>query len=446
VTNAAGRLLIRVDRAAGGLAADLALYGLAAAFALITALTSTLLPHRAWGAVAAWAYLAAFLLVGVQLGVRRLVPHRLELEQLVLHEPAPRDVRSWPMALTGSAARAGLTELTWVGAALVPLVAQAVQRAGGRTDRAQEEVVVVEHAGARLLDTGTPYLGQDAIAALPPGEQLLGYLPYQPGMAIFGLPRALAGNAWWTDARVWFALVTAVALLGAVAVLQDRYPRALVRGVQAVTVLPICALTLATGGDDLPVLALCLLALACCAADRFGAAGVAVGAAAALKLFAFPVLMVLAVLALATGHGRRFLTGAVLLPVLALLPAFLVDPGAFVENVIRFPLGEGLVTSPAQSPFPGYLISTTVPGGRWVAAALLAAVAGAIAVRLLRRPPRTAAAATIISGYGLLAAILLMPTTRFGYLLYPIALLVWVAALRAPASTLATDHPAAALR
>jgi hypothetical protein len=134
------------------------------------------------------------------------------------------------------------------------------------------------------------------------------------------------------------------------------------------------------------------------------------------------------------------------LPVLALLPAFLVDPGAFVENVIRFPLGEGLVTSPAQSPFPGYLISTTVPGGRWVAAALLVAVAAAIAVRLLRRPPRTAAAATIISGYGVLAAILLMPTTRFGYLLYPIALLVWAPALRAPATTLATDHPAAALR
>jgi hypothetical protein len=446
VTNAPGRLLIRVDRAAGGLAADLALYGLAAAFALITALTSTLLPHRAWGAVAGWAYLAAFLLVGVQLGVRRLVPHRLELEQLVVHEPAPRDVRSWPLMLTGSAARAGLTELTWAGAALVPLVAQAVQRAAGRTDRAQEEVVVVEHAGARLLDTGTPYLGQDAIAALPPGEQLLGYLPYQPGMAIFGLPRALAGNAWWTDARVWFALVTAVALLGAVAVLQDRYPRALVRGVQAVTVLPICALTLATGGDDLPVLALSLLALACCATDRFAAAGLAVGAAAALKLFALPVLVVLAVLALATGHGRRFLTGAVLLPVLALLPAFLVDPGAFVENVIRFPLGEGLVTSPAQSPLPGYLISTAVPGGRWLAAALLVAVAVAIAARLLHRPPRTATAATIIIGYGLLAAILLMPTTRFGYLLYPIALLVWAPALRAPASVLATDHPAAALR
>jgi hypothetical protein len=207
------------------------------------------------------------------------------------------------------------------------------------------------------------------------------------------------------------------------------------RGVQAATVLPICALTIATGGDDLPVLALCLLALACCATDRFGAAGVAVGAAAALKLFALPVLVVLAVLALATGRGRRFLIGAVSLPLLLLLPAYLIDGDAFVENVIRFPLGHGLVTSPAQSPFPGYLISTAVPGGRFVAAALLLTVGAAIFVRLLRRPPVTAAAATIICGYGLLAAILLMPTTRFGYLLYPVAFLVWAPALRAPAGT-----------
>ena len=64
-------LLARFDRALGGLAADAALYGLAAAFALVTALTSTLLPHRAWGAVAAWAYLAAFLVVLVQLVLRR---------------------------------------------------------------------------------------------------------------------------------------------------------------------------------------------------------------------------------------------------------------------------------------------------------------------------------------------------------------------------------------
>ena len=415
MTDTARRLLIRVDRAVGGLAADVALYGISAVFALITALTSTLLPHRAWGAIAAWTYLVAFLVAGAQLLLRR------------------------------PAGRAALTWATWVGAAILPLVVQAVQRAGGRTDRAQEEVVVVEQAGTRLLETGTPYLGAEAIAALPADERLLGYLPYQPGMALFGLPRALVGDVWWTDARVWFAVATAAALLGALWVLRDRPRTALVRSVQFATVLPICALTLATGGDDLPVLALCLLALAFCATDRFAAAGLAVGAAAALKLFAVPVVLVLAVLALVSGRGRRFLAGAVPLPVLALVPAYLVDGDAFVENVIRFPLGEGQVTSPAQSPFPGYLISATVPGGRYVAAALLVAVGAAIAVRLARRPPRTAVSATIIIGYGLLAAILLMPSTRFGYLLYPLALLAWAPAV-APPHTPAVALPEPSLR
>ncbi|MGE7317005.1 hypothetical protein, partial [Staphylococcus capitis] len=117
-------------------------------------------------------------------------------------------------------------------------------------------------------------------------------------------------------------------------------------------------------------------------------------------------------------------------------PVLLVDRDALVENVVRFPLGHGLVTSPAQSPFPGHLIATTLPAGRLIAAALLAAVAVAIAVRLLRRPPRTAAATALICGYGLLAAILLMPSTRFGYLLYPLALLVI-----APALALAERRP-----
>lgn len=75
------------------------------------------------------------------------------------------------------------------------LLWQSVERSSGRTDRAQEEVLVVEQSGARLLEHGTAYLGRDAIAALPPGEQLLGYTPYQPGMAMFGLPRGLV-DAW----------------------------------------------------------------------------------------------------------------------------------------------------------------------------------------------------------------------------------------------------------
>ncbi|MDI6099120.1 glycosyltransferase 87 family protein [Actinoplanes sp. NEAU-A12] len=384
-------------------AVDLLLYSVSAAFALITALTSTLMPHRAWGAVAAWGYLAAALLV---YAVRR------------------RDLLTWG---------------AWAAVALLPLVVQSVQRAGGRTDRAQEEVLVVEHMGESLLHTGTPYLGRAEIAAIPLDERLLGYRPYQPGMSVFGLPRALMGDHWWTDARIWFAIITVAAVGAAVALLRSSQNPSLVRATQAATVLPVTALTLATGGDDIPVLALCLLALALSATGRPGWSGVAVGAAAACKLFALPVVAVLVVLAVATGTWRRLLPGALGLPLLALVPPLLADADALVENVLRFPLGHGLVTSPAQSPFPGYLISQSLPGGRYVAMGLLVTAAAVIGLWLLRRPPRTAATAALFCGYGLLAAILLMPTTRFGYLLYPAALLLWAPALAA----LATARPSA---
>ncbi|MBL7261435.1 glycosyltransferase 87 family protein [Paractinoplanes lichenicola] len=421
--------MARIDQAAGGYAADLALYGVSAIFALITALSSTLLPHRAWGSIAAWAYADAFLLALLQLLGFRLLRDRYEAT-----------TRLWRLVrlLVGNGARATLTWLTWAGAALLPLVVQAVQRADGRTDRAQEEVLVVERMGERLLNDGTPYLSRDAIAALPADERLMGYSPYQPGMSVFGLPRALAGDAWWTDARIWFALFTALVLITAVLLLRPRGTKpnettgrsfATVRAIQAVTIVPVCALTLATGGDDIPVLALCILALTFAATNRYGWAGLAVGAAAACKLFALPAVAVLAVLALAMARGGKLLPGALGLPILVLIPPFQVDQDAFLENVIRFPLGHGLVTSPAQSPFPGYLIAQNVPGGRFVALGLLLAVAALITVRIIWSPPRTASTAASICGWGLLAAILLMPTTRFGYVLYPIAFLVWAAAL-----------------
>ena len=189
-------ILAKVDRAGGGLAVDLGLYALSAAFAGVTAATSTLVPHRAWGAVAVVGYAAATVAVLVQ----------------------------WATKRAGTRIRAIVTAAAWTAVAWVPMVIQAVERAGGRLDRAQEEVVVVEHAGARLIDTGTPYLSNDAISALPTDERLLGYVPYQPGMSLFGLPRAVAGDAWWTDSRIWFAVATLAAIGGTAWLLRDRRP------------------------------------------------------------------------------------------------------------------------------------------------------------------------------------------------------------------------------
>jgi hypothetical protein len=461
-----GRAVASINHARGGLVLDVVLYGAGALFAGLTAANASLPPHRAWGHIAVWGYAVATLVALVQaVAVRR-------------------------RRLAGTSTRALVTAVTFAATAVLPMLVEVAQRAGGRLDRAQEEVGVVESGGVRLWHTGTPYLSHDAIAALPPGSRLDAYLPYQPVMALFGIPRAIGHAAWWTDARVWFTITLVVTLAWAISVLRrDRvrdsgsdlaaagYDRvddvrdaALVRAVQAATVFPICALAIATGGDDLPVLGLTLLALAFAARGRHTAAGVTIGVAGALKLFAWPIAVILIVLAAADGWrrrrapasgsadrprtlfsvadwptGLRCAAGAIGIPVLVLIPPFIVNRGAAIENVIRFPFGRGIVKSPAASPFPGHLIADNVRGGATIATALLVLAALAIAGWLVWRPPTDAGAAAAIAAWSLVAAIALIPSTRFGYLLYPVAYVCWVPVLRRPAAPAVTGrHPTTA--
>ncbi|MGA8117915.1 MAG: glycosyltransferase 87 family protein, partial [Actinocatenispora sp.] len=369
----------RVHEAGRGTAADLGLYAVSTAFAGFTALSSTLPPHRTWGGVAVIGYAALTLLALGQLLASRFGPTR---------------------RLAAPAVRMVLVFVGWTATTLLPLLMEAAQRANGAAGLAQDEVSVVETAGARLVDTGSPYLSHDAIVQALPSLGYLAYVPYNPGIAVFGLPRRYAGDTWWTDARVGFAAVTAVALVGALLLLRRYAPAtALVRGAQAVTVLPVCALTLATGGDDLPVLALAVLAMAFAAralADPYGGrgrwlvAGLVIGDAASMKLFAWPVLVILAVLAVARtrrGTASWFVVPAVAVPVLTLLPVTLRDPDGVTENLVRYPLGMGLADSPAASNFPGHLIAVLLPQGGTVAAGLLVVAGLAFAAHLVARPP-----------------------------------------------------------
>jgi Glycosyltransferase family 87 len=385
---------------------DVAIYAGSAIAAAGLGVFSGLANHQAWAQIAMLGYAAAALVAfGLLLAVRCGVSRA-----------------------GGVAARVGLAAATWLATAVVPMLMLVARGAGW----AQAEVRVVEAAGGRWLAGGSPYLGREAIAALPAGEQLRAYTPYQPAMAVFGIPRALdPGAGWWSDARVWFAAATVVALAGAVWVLGHAAGRTRLLACQAAAVAPTAALATAVGGDDLPVLALCLLALAFAARGWLGAGGLAAGAAAALKLIAWPVAVVIGVYAATRGRGglARYAVGAVGVPLFTLLPALAADPRAVLENTVRFPLGDGLVASPAEAPLPGHLVASLVPGGGAIAVGLLLAAGVAIAAWLVRRPPRTAAAAAAISGTGLLMAMALMPATRFGYLLYPLALLAWVPAL-----------------
>jgi hypothetical protein len=154
-------------------------------------------------------------------------------------------------------------------------------------------------------------------------------------------------------------------------------------------------------------------------------AGVVIAVVINMKLTALPAFAVLAVALLAT-RGRRtllILFGTVLTTSAVLvLPVLLVDPAAFVEHVILFPAGLGEVSSPAASPLPGQLIARLGPVGHAASLALLAAAACAITVWLVVRPPRDPADVMLRTAAGLGTAIVLAPATRWGYLVYPLAM------------------------
>src|SRR5262249_20599011 len=82
------------------------------------------------------------------------------------------------------------------------------------------------------------------------------------------------------------------------------------------------------------------------------------------------------------------------------------------------------VTSPAASPLPGHLLATTGHTGHLIAVGLLILAGVIIATLLVYRPPRDVASAAWYLIIGLTLMFVLAPATRFGYFIYPAALLV----------------------
>ena len=236
-----------------------------------------------------------------------------------------------------------------------------------------------------------------------------------------------------TDARIQFLVFTF--LVAAVALSRLRPPSdARGRAWQALTVLPTAALPLATGGDDMPVAALMLLGLVALQRRRPGLAGLALGAAASLKFTSWPLVFFALWAAWDLKLHRaaaRYALGVVAVVVPVVLPVALRNPSAFVDNVIRFPLGLAGVSSPAASALPGHILVSAVPGSHRIYVVVIG-LAGLtlLAVLLRRRPPGNAAELARFTGWVMLIAILVAPATRVGYLLYPINLFVWAWMLR----------------
>ena len=124
----------------------------------------------------------------------------------------------------------------------------------------------------------------------------------------------------------------------------------------------------------------------------------------------------------------------------ALAPAALLDPYAFLQNTVLFPLGLSAHKTPAASPLPGHLLATTGMAGHWAAVALLIAAGLGFAISLILRPPADGRAAAWRLALGLAVMFSLAPATRWGYFVYPIGLVGWMVLTRPPT---ALGHDAA---
>ena len=109
-------------------------------------------------------------------------------------------------------------------------------------------------------------------------------------------------------------------------------------------------------------------------------------------------------------------------------PFAVLKPGSLVKNTILFPLGLASVKSQADSPLLGHVLAQTGVLGHTIVVILLVGSGLAIAVSLVVRPPRDVPAATIRLVLGLSAMFVLAPSTRFGYFIYPAALVLWLLA------------------
>ncbi|HTU75939.1 MAG TPA: hypothetical protein VMG38_20675 [Trebonia sp.] len=300
------------------------------------------------------------------------------------------------------------------------------------TAQALPDVTVVARSGVLLLHHGTPYLPLTALAT----GGWLAYNPYLPVMALFGLPGALGLPGGTRPALI---VVTFLLLYATFRVLRVRGLAALGWAAFALS-CPIIAFPLTMGITDPPVIALTCLTLALLArrpglvdagAARRGLmlAAVVLGVACAMKYTAWPAFAVITVMVTARDGVRAGIrlagtaAGTAVALVAALAPAALPHPAAIVANTVSYPLGLTTAKSPAQSPLPGHLLASLGPGGHAAALVLLALAGVAIAASLVLAPPTTPSAAANRIAIGLTALFSLCPATRWGYFIYPLALI-----------------------
>jgi hypothetical protein len=434
---------------------DCFLYTCSTVFAGLTVVAAGIPLYQEWGRLALGPYAAAAVFMAV---VARRAGRARRRARTAGRAPEDGDTGSgtdplgevpFPGARRFRVARAVALLVVLVGATIVPLSLEVVWASEGNAAlHVQPEVLVVERAGVRVDAGKDPYQVVDRdgkIVIHQHGEPVYElYYPYLPGMVLFGFSSGSKVEARLTDARIQFLLFTAVVSL--IALSRLRPPSdARFRALQVLTVLPTAALPLATGGDDMPVVALMLAGLVALQRRRPLLAGLALGAASSLKFTAWP-LAFLALWAASDLRSRRaigrYALGVLLVVGPVVLPVAFRNPSAFVDNVIRFPLGLAGAASPAASPLPGHMIVSAFPGIHRAYVLVVVVIGlGLLARRLVVHPPGDAAGVARLTGWVMLIAIVLAPATRVGYLLYAINLFVWAWMLRGAADPEAVGPP-----
>ena len=110
-------------------------------------------------------------------------------------------------------------------------------------------------------------------------------------------------------------------------------------------------MTWAVAGPDLAIVGLLVLACALAGREKPLLSAIVLAMAVSAKLIVAPAVVVLAVMVLnraGSAHEKRLTVGKFLATLVAVsvvlnFPVLLVDPRAFIEHVIRFPLGLGMV-------------------------------------------------------------------------------------------------------
>jgi len=420
------RALTRL-RTLGPETGDALLYALSAAFALVTICTSSLALYRQWAELAIGAFIfgavaSAFLALAAA--------HRSrqggEADSGAGATPR-RTRRHW-------AIRIAIAVCVFAGATAIPLGLEIVWRSDGDPgSHVQPEVTNIERAGQQVLKGKDPYpevtnSHGKVVYHVPGVSAVNAFYPYLPFMTVFGLPSEKKHDIVLTDARIFFSLATLL-VAGTALCLSSADGRRKMRALQVIAILPTAALPLATGGDDMPVVAFLLLAMVLAQRRQPFASGLVLGIVSAMKFTAWP-LAALALFAARNRAGRRrpavMFLGMLVVAGPVVVPFALRGPWAFFDNVVLFPLGLSGVNSPAASPLPGHLIVTAFPFLHRALPLAVGLVGGALlALYLYRRPPRTAAQACNVGGVVMAVITLLAPATRIGYLLYPINFFVW---------------------